>query len=73
MAVRTRCLYERGDFVDQLQRGEHQIARAIEAGLGIVIDQMPGIQCVQMLKRAFCCQQLRPQQLMNTSHNFRLL
>ena len=27
-------LTQRGDLVDQLQRGEHQIARAIGTGLG---------------------------------------
>lgn len=51
VAMRAGWRDERGDFVDQLQRGEHQITRAIGTGLWVVVDQMIGIQQVQMLQR----------------------
>jgi len=51
MAVRAGWRDERGDFVHQLQRREHQIARAVGAGLAVVIEQMLVIQRVQMLQR----------------------
>ena len=51
MAVCTGRRHQRGDFVDQLQRREHQITRAVGAGLGVVVDQMFGIQLMQMRQR----------------------
>jgi len=50
MAMRTGWWDERGNLVDQFQRREHQITRAIGAGLGVVVDQMLGIQRVQMFQ-----------------------
>ena len=44
VAMRSGRWDEGCDFVDQFQRGEHQIARAIGTWLGVVINQMFVIQ-----------------------------
>ena len=50
VAVDARRWHQRGNLVDQFERGQHQGAGSVRARLGDVVEQMLGVVLVQMLE-----------------------